>query len=159
MNNHILRLAKANIAKSALLMSALLAQAVSASACDCQRMTAEQAYQQAAAVVIAEMHNAPGENKKRSVAVSRLKVLKTWKADVYADELIAVDIGENTDCRWEFKNGGKYLLFLRNTPAATSSAARYFTFQCAGGGPVERMQSEIAWTSKQPAHQILEREK
>jgi hypothetical protein len=69
----------------------------------------------------------------------RFQVSQVWKADVPKEIFVTT----GTDCRYEVKEGGDYLLFLARTPTGGFTTGR-----CMGNGDLASRKSSIAWLTK-----------
>ena len=65
----------------------------------------------------------------------RVKIVRGWKRRMIGRTTIR---SERTDCMADLTTGGRYLLYLRRTPAG------FVTEACAGNIPVERAATAVA---------------
>ena len=97
--------------------------------CQCEEEpSAEQALEEADAVVAGRVIEIQQERESKSRNLIRLKVTEYWKGDLGISGILLLSAGRSS-CDFVYFEGGEYLLFLKKTPSLN-----YTTTQCLPSG-------------------------
>src|SRR5262245_21797200 len=107
-------------------------------ACRCVEPGMASAYKSAALAVQGRVVNVKPRKDIDGFEV-RFQVSQVWKADVPKEIMFTT----GTDCRYEVKEGGEYLVFVAQTPSR-----QYTTGRCVGKVEFASKQNTIAWLTK-----------
>ena len=107
-------------------------------ACRCVEPGMASAYKSAALAVQGRVVNVMPRKDIDGFEV-RFQVSRVWKADVPKE----ISFTTGTDCRYEVKHGGEYVLFMAETPSR-----EFTTGRCMGNGDLASKKGAIAWLTK-----------